>query len=637
MRVGWRQREVVVLPGLLVLAAALRLPDLATRGTWDADQGHDMLMLRALVRDGVIPLLGPPTSIGDVHHGALYYFLLAPAAALTGGDSPLAVVALIALAGIAAVGVTWWLARSIGGPVAGLVAGLAMAISPAAIDESTFIWNPNLIALSSAVALAGAWRAWTTRRPGWWLLAAVGTAVTMQCHVLGVTLLPVVGALLVADVRRRRVASERQALIRLGLAGLAIIALSFLPLAIHELTTNFSEVQAALTYLRAGGEPARLDLIPRLLVIASRIISWPLVGLITAGLTAAVVAILGVLGLTIWRFVAAQGEERIAVRWLALGLGWTALALTVISPSLATVVAGLPNDHYHAFADPMVFVAGRDRCRCAVAPRPEARSGSRGDGRAGAAHRDRRDRRRRRPRGPGPRPTSHRRSRRMGASRPQTPHRKGSRRPPAPGPSTCDRCRTSSRPEAYAYPLIRAGRTVDLNASGGDISGSTLVVICDSLFEAAIGAPCGGPAEATAAPPERYGRRWTGSRPRRAGRSRSTDRRRRRRPSGRRQENANAGAPNAGVRCAPKTRAGRADPDRDVSLVAPGLAGRRSRHRPNGVHGCGADSTHRGDVCVRVRVAGRRRILRFDRPRWSSRSAASSGRSGASAPQGSTP
>ena len=49
----------VVLTGLLVLAALLRLPDLATRGTWDADQGHDMLVLRAFVREGLVPLLGP--------------------------------------------------------------------------------------------------------------------------------------------------------------------------------------------------------------------------------------------------------------------------------------------------------------------------------------------------------------------------------------------------------------------------------------------------------------------------------------------------------------------------------------------------------------------------------------------------
>ena len=46
---------------------------------------------------------------------------------------------------------------------------------------------------------------------GRWLVAAVGTAVTMQCHVLGVTLLPVVGALLVADIRRRVAPGERVA------------------------------------------------------------------------------------------------------------------------------------------------------------------------------------------------------------------------------------------------------------------------------------------------------------------------------------------------------------------------------------------------------------------------------------------
>ena len=40
-----------------------------------------------------------------------------------------------------------------------------------------------------------------------------------------------------------------------GLAGLAIIALSFLPLVVHELTNDFSEIHAALDYLRGGGQP----------------------------------------------------------------------------------------------------------------------------------------------------------------------------------------------------------------------------------------------------------------------------------------------------------------------------------------------------------------------------------------------
>ena len=341
--------------GLLLLAAFLRLPDLATRGTWDSDQGHDMLMLRAFVRDGVLPLLGPPTSIGDVHHGALYYYLLSPAALLTGGDSPLAVVTLIALAGIAAVLVTWWLARDIGGPVAGLVAGLAMAVSASAVDESTFIWNPNLIALSSAIALAGAWRAWTTRDPRWWLLAAAGTAITMQCHVLGVTLLPIVGGLLVADARSRGPGGERRRVWRFGLAGLAIVALSFLPLVVHELTSDFSEVGAALDYLRAGGDATAIGPIGRFLVIAVRVVSWPLSGLLTDAPIAALIGTAVVIAIAVWCGAWGGSRERQAARWLGFGLLWTAGFLTFASPSLSTIVPGLPNDHYHAFADPMVF------------------------------------------------------------------------------------------------------------------------------------------------------------------------------------------------------------------------------------------------------------------------------------------
>ena len=41
---------------------------------------------RAFTREGVVPLLGPKTSVGEFHHGAFYYFLLAPAAAISDDD-----------------------------------------------------------------------------------------------------------------------------------------------------------------------------------------------------------------------------------------------------------------------------------------------------------------------------------------------------------------------------------------------------------------------------------------------------------------------------------------------------------------------------------------------------------------------
>jgi hypothetical protein len=37
-------------------------------------------------------------------------------------------------------------------------------------------------------------------------------------------------------------------------------------------------------------------------------------------------------------------------------LAWSVAALAVFAPSLATITPGLPNDHYHAFLDPVVVV-----------------------------------------------------------------------------------------------------------------------------------------------------------------------------------------------------------------------------------------------------------------------------------------
>ncbi len=510
-RPSWVRDDRWTLVGLLVLAALLRLPDLATRGTWDSDQGHDMLVLRSFVRDGIVPLLGPPTSLGDVHHGALYYYLLSPAAALTGGDSPLAVVLEIALAGIAAVGVTWLLARSIRGPLAGAIAGLAMAISIAAIDESTFIWNPNLVALSSSIALAGAWRAWSTRRPGWWLLAAVGAAVTMQCHVLGIAILPVVGALLFADIRRRPDAADRQTLVRAGVAGLAIILLAFVPLVINELTHDFSESSAALAYLGSDREAGAAAAPIRFALVGLRVVSWPLIGLITDGFPIAVLATALVAALVVWRsrgnaaarVTGDRTDERTAVRWLGLALLWTTLFLTLAAPSLAAVVRGLPNDHYHAFADPMVFVLVGAGLAGAASSRAW---GGRG-GTIGAAialiglvgwnlshlppsvHAD------------GGFPAAA-----MAADRVEGVLRGVGVRPDEV--VALDSIPAFKSTEAYAYPLVRLGQAVSAETPQGLAPSSSVapasgpravVLICDRLFETAGAGACGGPAEEGAA------------------------------------------------------------------------------------------------------------------------------------------
>ena len=474
-RFSARALDLAALGSVVVIAALLRLPGIAERGGWDSDQGVDMATLQAFVTHGVVPLLGPQTSIGNVHHGALYYYLLAPAAIPAGGTDPTAVVLWIALAGIAAAGVIWWLGRAMGGRAAGLVAGLLAATSATAVGGSTFIWNPNLLPLAAALALAFGWRAWTTRNARWWLAAGAAQAVVQQAHLLGIVAFPALAALWLADLRRGP--ERRGSTARWGLAGLLVIALGYLPLLLHELGSGFDQTHAALDFLRAGGDASGPGLVFRLFFVPLRVAAWPLVGLVTDAPAAAVMAGGAAGALVAWRVAASRGAEATATRWLA---GWVVsatLLLTLFVASLATVTP-LPVDHYHAFVDPAVIVlvgvgaaalwrrdrAGRSLAVAGVAALVAWNLGTQPP--AVAAN--------------GDWPAARAAAGRLAAEIRDVPTALLDVPPFKPV-------------TAYSYPLELLGVTpVDVPAA------RRLVVICDDLFEDVVGMACRGPAEAAA-------------------------------------------------------------------------------------------------------------------------------------------
>ena len=493
--------ELGVLLAILVLAALTRLPGLDARGAWDADQGQDMLVLDALVHGGEVPLLGPRTSVGTFHHGAVYYYLLAPAAAISGAD-PVAVTAEIALFGIAAVAAVWWLARLVGGPLAAAAAGLLAAVSPAGIDESTFIWNPNLIPLAAAVAFAAALQAWQSRNARWWLLSALGAMVTMQCHVLGVVALPPLILAWLVDLRRRRAVAEPLApLLRAGAGAAAIIIAGYVPLLVHDLTHDFSETRAILAYLAGGGgEATGTGPLGRLAIVGLRSITWPFVGLISDRVVASMLAVLVFAGLATIAVLIGRRASRRAALWLLGSIAWSVLALALFAPSLATITPGLPNDHYHAFLDPLVLaLAGAGLARLAGLGGPlresrvplTARLADAGLGRLAPV---------------------------AGAVGALLVVLAIVAWPPAVSPdggwALADRSATrvidivDEQPfaldgipqfksaNALRFPLVHRGAVpLDASTVRGDTPPATAVVVCDPLFSDVVGAACGGPAE----------------------------------------------------------------------------------------------------------------------------------------------
>jgi hypothetical protein len=497
--------ELGLLAAILLLAAWLRLPNLGEHGPWDSDQGRDMAVLQSIAEGRDFPLLGPSTSIGGVHHGVVYDYLLAPVAAASGGD-PEAVTAAIALAGIAAVAAVAWLGRLAGGPLAGVVAGLLAAVSPSLVQSSIFIWEPNLLPLASAVGLAGVLQARRSGRARWWLVAGLGIGLAAQLHILAALLFVPLAWAWLDDLRRRRRAGQpTRAVVRGGIGALALIALGYLPLAVHELTGGFSETRALIAYISGGGSGQTTGLLERIVMTVVRTLTWPIAGLVTDNVIASMIALGIVVALMVaaWLLTSRSEPGRWPTGWLIGTLAFSMLALVFLAPSLAVITPGLPNDHYHAFLDPVVLaLAGVGIARIAIAtwtPSAEGRRPMRAAGPAAAV-------------GliaglllvcvaswpPAVAPDGGWRL--ADAAAAHVIELVDSARQPGE-PAVLVSLPSFKPDDAMRFPLMRRGLDLEPPITGpvtpGSVPTGVVTVVCDPLFDDTTGLACGGPAEDT--------------------------------------------------------------------------------------------------------------------------------------------
>ena len=463
------------------IAALMRIPGIDARGRFDADQGHDMLTLLRLTQGGIVPLLGPEDVRRRVPSRCL---LLLPACAI-GGD-------LECRPGRGH-GASWrcWgspRSRSRGGSGA-RSAVLLRARSPACSSPSRRPRSRNRSS-SGTPTRSGSSRSSPSRRRGARARAVVGRGGRSRLRRRGRWCSSTCWG---SSSSWRFSPSCSSSCAGTGpcgaplLAGLGVVALLFLPLLAHELGSGSPRRRRSLAYLHGGDEP-----------IAAEPASWrSLFTLLRVDRLAARRArdgrarrrghpARGHAGLrragAAPRAAAAPERHAVAARRSWPG---ASLALAFAAPSLQRVVAGPPER-------PLPRVP-RPGGRCCSWP---SRSGSCSSGRLRPgveppAHPGARCRARSASR------SSRSYDRSCASRRPSTRTAAGRRcAPPASAivaSGTARRSPSSGLPtfkltEAIGFPIVHAGGQVprsDLTASRR--RRTVVVLVCDRLFEAAIG------------------------------------------------------------------------------------------------------------------------------------------------------
>lgn len=376
--------EAIVLAGIILLAALLRLHKIDQYMTFLGDEGRDAIVVRRLLVDFDPILVGPGTSIGNMYLGPLYYYLMAPALLLA-NFSPVGPAVMIALFGLATVWLVWYVARqwfptsfSKGElrrtsltwdkiNIGALVAAFLYAIAPTVIIYSRSSWNPNIMPFFALLMVYAGWKMWTEHNWKWMIMIDVSFAFILQSHYLGLLLAPITSILwiivLISILNNKK---ELKSFLKYSALGFVIFFALMSPLLIFDARhdwRNFEAIRVFFTQRQTTVSARPWTALPNIMPIREEFLTRIFAGY-NSGLgkffsyliLAAMTWILGrqIFKKSYWKGVI-KGKLKSRVS------GYTVLAMWAVT---AFVGLGVYKqeiyDHYYGFiyAAPFLFTAG---------------------------------------------------------------------------------------------------------------------------------------------------------------------------------------------------------------------------------------------------------------------------------------
>lgn len=242
--------EAIILAAILLIGAFFRLYRISEYMIFLGDEGRDAIVVRRLLVDLDLILVGPGTSIGNMYLGPLYYYLIAPALLLA-NFSPVGPAIMIAILGIVTIFLVWYMGRELFGKKAGLIGALLYSISPVVITFSKSSWNPNIMPFFALISVYSIWRVWRQKEFKWLIALGIFFACILQSHYLGLLLAPTLGLfwlLTYVKIRTSKTSStsspEVRKFLRYTLYGVIIFTILMSPLVIFDARHGWRNFEA---------------------------------------------------------------------------------------------------------------------------------------------------------------------------------------------------------------------------------------------------------------------------------------------------------------------------------------------------------------------------------------------------------
>lgn len=346
LRLWWKLKDekilFIFLLVVIILATLLRFYQLSGYMTFLGDEGRDALVIKNMLVNHHFPLIGPPTSVGNIYLGPLYYYMMAIPMIIF-WLNPVAAAGLDAFLGVVTVVLIYYLGKQWFNRQAGLMAAYLYAISPVTIVYSRSSWNPNPAPLFVLTGILGLYKLQKTGNFLWLALTGLSIGAALQMHYLAAILIPIVLILWVYEVFFRKINQLKSKWVLSGtVLGILSFILMMVPLIWFDLKHNFLNYRA-ITGLLTTGDALKSDIVGNVIKIPA-LFSYNLIGRYMAAenlYLSILVAVLIIFAL-VYKF---SYWPRIALGvWLVIGL----FGLTFYQQSVY--------DHYLGFLNPVPFL-----------------------------------------------------------------------------------------------------------------------------------------------------------------------------------------------------------------------------------------------------------------------------------------